>query len=97
MQVVPVAPAQYAAVAALNRAGFGRDAEGELVSRLREDGLMLVDLAMLDQDEIVGHILFSRLILEIDGRTVMAASLLCASERIASATASVQSLCGKVL
>jgi putative acetyltransferase len=75
MQVVSVALAQHAAVAALNRAVFGRDAEGGLVSRLREGGLILVELAMLDQDEVVGHILFSRLIVDIDGRVVTAASL----------------------
>jgi putative acetyltransferase len=75
MQVVPVAPAQHAAVAALIRAAFGRDAEDELVSRLREGGLMLVELAMAHQDKIIGHILFGRLIVEIDGRAVTAASL----------------------
>ena len=95
---MPVAPAQHAAVAVLNRAAFGRDAEGELVSRLREGGLTVVELAMLDQDGVVGHILFSRLILEIDGRTVTAASLAPVCVRADRQRKGIgRSLCGKVL
>ena len=74
MQVVPVAPTHHTAVAELNRVAF-RGGEGELVKRLREEGLMLVELVAVDGNEVVGHILFSRLAVEVDGRPVMAASL----------------------
>jgi putative acetyltransferase len=75
MQVVRVIPAHYTAVAELNRVAFGGDAEGELVSRLREEGLMLVELVAVDGNEVVGHILFSQLTVEVDCRPVIAASL----------------------
>ena len=35
----------------------------------------MVERVALDRGEVVGHILFSRLIVEVDGRVVMAASL----------------------
>jgi putative acetyltransferase len=74
MRVVPVARDHHTAVAELNRVAFRGD-EGELVKRLREERLMLVELVAIDGNEVVGHILFSRLAVEVDGRPVMAASL----------------------
>ena len=74
-QIVTVTPDRYAAIADLNHATFGSDAEGALIARLRDDGLVLVERAALDADELVGHILFSRLKVEIEGRAVRSAAL----------------------
>ena len=62
-------------IADLNRIAFGSDAEGALIARLRDDGLVLVERVALDADGLVGHILFSRLDVGIDGRTVSSAAL----------------------
>jgi putative acetyltransferase len=75
MKIVEVAATQHTAIALLNRAAFGGEAEGELIFRLREEDLRLVELVAIDRGELVGHILFSRLAVEIDGRTIKAASL----------------------
>jgi putative acetyltransferase len=74
-QIVMATPDRYAAVADLNRAAFGSDAEGTLIGQLRDDGLVLVERVALDAGEVVGHILFSRLGVEIEGRAIRAAAL----------------------
>jgi|HubBroStandDraft_4_1064222.scaffolds.fasta_scaffold760849_2 predicted N-acetyltransferase YhbS len=48
----------HAAIAAVQRAAFERDAEANLVSALRHDGLMLVSLVALHGESIVGHVMF---------------------------------------
>ena len=75
MQIVTVTPDRYAAIVDLNRAAFGSDAEGVLIARLRDESLALVERVALDADELVGHILFSRLEVEIEGRAVRSAAL----------------------
>jgi putative acetyltransferase len=75
MEIVTATPDHYAAVADLNVTAFGSDAEGALISQLRDDGLVLVERVALDGDGLVGHILFSHLGLEVDGRTVSSAVL----------------------
>ena len=75
MQIVMAIPDCYAAIADLNRAAFGSDAEGALIAQLRDDGLVLVERVALDAGELVGHILFSRLDVEIEGRAVRSAAL----------------------
>jgi putative acetyltransferase len=75
MQIVTVTPDRYAAIADLNHTVFGSDAEGALIARLRDDRLVLVERVALDASELVGHILFSRLKVEIEGRAVRSAAL----------------------
>jgi putative acetyltransferase len=75
MEIVMATPDRYTAIADLNRTAFGSDAEGALITRLRDDGLVLVERVALDADGLVGHILFSRLEVEIDGSTVRSAAL----------------------
>ena len=74
MEIVTT-PDRYATIADLNRTAFGSDPEGALIARLRDDGLVLVERVALDADGLIGHILFSRLDVEIDGRTVSSAAL----------------------
>src|SRR5215469_18213652 len=75
MQIVTATPGRYPAIAELNHGAFGSDGEGTLIARLRHDGLVLVERVALVAGELVGHILFSRLALEIDGRGVRSAAL----------------------
>jgi hypothetical protein len=75
LQIVTATPDRYTAITKLNRAAFGSDAEGALVIRLRDDGLVLAERIAFDVGEIVGHILFSRLGVEIEGRAVRATAL----------------------
>jgi putative acetyltransferase len=74
MQIAPAGAAHHVAIAELNRAAFGGEDECNLISRLRQDGLALVELVMLNEG-IVGHVLFSRLAVEMDGQAVSAAAL----------------------
>ena len=75
MEIVAATPEHYAAIADLNRTAFGSDAEGTLIARLRDDGLVLIECAALDAGGLIGHILFSRLDVEIDGHKVSSATL----------------------
>jgi putative acetyltransferase len=63
------------AIAALSRAAFGGDYEAKLIEDLRRDGVVVASLVALEDGEVVGHILFSDLSIEIDGRPTSAASL----------------------
>jgi len=68
-------PDDYAAVRELNRTAFEGEAEGQLVDRLREDGAVVVSLVAVEGCEIVGHILFSDLVVETDQAVLHAVSL----------------------
>ena len=53
--------ADRAAVHDVVKAAFGRRGEADLVDRLREDGSVAVSLVALDEEEIVGHVLLSKM------------------------------------
>jgi putative acetyltransferase len=65
-------PPDYPAVADLNRAVFGQDAEAMLVANLRAGNYVLVELVAEHAGRIVGHVLFSALEVEAEsvGRAV---------------------------
>lgn len=52
-------PGDEAAIAAIHRAAFGGPTEAELVDALRRTVQPLVSLVAMEQEEMVGHILFS--------------------------------------
>src|SRR5688572_2094322 len=54
-------PADHAAIAAVTEAAFGTPDEVGLIARLREAGDVLFELVAVEDGEVVGHILFSRL------------------------------------
>ena len=54
-------PADHAAIAAVTEAAFGQPDEAGLIERLREAGDVLFELVAVEDGEVVGHILFSRL------------------------------------
>jgi putative acetyltransferase len=63
------------AIAEVNRAAFGGDIEAHIVDRLRAEGLAVLSLVATSGDQVVGHILFSDLDVDVDGRRVPAVSL----------------------
>ncbi|QQQ02915.1 GNAT family N-acetyltransferase [Lysobacter enzymogenes] len=75
MRIEEETHAQRAQTHALNRAAFGRADEADLVDRLRADGLVRLSLVAVEDDEVVGHILFTRLSTRVDGREVDAVAL----------------------
>jgi len=73
--IVEEKPEYAGAIARLNRAAFDGAFEAELVIRLHRDGLVVASLVALDDADLVGHILFSDLTVEVDGRPVKAVAL----------------------
>jgi putative acetyltransferase len=68
-------PEDYEAVRNLNRLAFGGNDEAEIVDRLRSARLVVVSLVAVENDEIVGHIMFSELPIETDHGDLDAVSL----------------------
>lgn len=68
-------PADYEAIRQVNRAAFGKDAEGRLVDELRDGGDARLSLVAEDNGQIVGHILFSELPIRTSGGIVNALAL----------------------
>jgi putative acetyltransferase len=67
--------ADFVEIVVLTRAAFGGDYEVELIEKLRAAGLMILSLVAVDGGSTVGHIFFSELAVEVDGRRVKAAAL----------------------
>lgn len=63
------------AIARLVAAAFGGDEEVTLIEALRRDGDMLLELVAEAEREIVGHIAYSKLKVQSDGRPLRAAAL----------------------
>ena len=59
IRVRPETDADRAAVFAINAAAFPTDAEAQLVDSLRMSADPLVSLVAVDNDDVVGHIMFS--------------------------------------
>src|SRR5450432_3388458 len=68
-------PEDYDAVLNLNRLVFGGNNEADLVDRLWRAGIVVVSLVAIENDEIVGHILFSDLPIETNPGAIAAVSL----------------------
>ncbi|MGO1069356.1 GNAT family N-acetyltransferase [Lysobacter sp. CA199] len=67
--------AHRAQIHAITRAAFGGDDEADLVERLREEGWVRLSLVAVEDEEVVGHVLFTALPVIVDGRTVDALCL----------------------
>jgi putative acetyltransferase len=67
--------ADDAAIRRLNDDAFGGPSESRLIEGLRAAGLAAVELVAVEDDDIVGHILFSVLATTIDRRAVPALAL----------------------
>ena len=67
--------ADHDSIREVNRIAFGGNLEAELVERLRSSGVVVASLVAIENDEIVGHILFSELPIETDQSLIGAVSL----------------------
>jgi putative acetyltransferase len=68
-------PADHDQIEAVVRTAFGGDLEAKLVNRLRNEGLVVASLVAVQDDQIVGHILFSAGVIETEHGAVSAVSL----------------------
>ena len=68
-------PEQRAEVLALNRVVFKGEEEARIIEALTRDGLDVLSLVAMNGGKISGHILFSQLDVEVDGRKIVAAAL----------------------
>jgi len=75
MLVRPERPEDCAAIRLVNEHAFGRLDEADLVDRLREQGVVLASFVAEIENQIVGHILFSRISIETANESLPAASL----------------------
>jgi len=66
---------ELAAIRALNEAAFGAPLEADLVDNLRAGGHVLLSLVAHIDDEIVGHILFTRMWIDGPPESLPAVSL----------------------
>jgi putative acetyltransferase len=63
------------AVGAVNELAFGRSAEADLVGRLRNEGAVLASFVAEQEGHVVGHILFSRVLIETADESVPSVAL----------------------
>ena len=68
-------PDDIDAVRCLNEKAFGQIAEANIVERLRENCPNLLSLVAIQADQIVGHLLFSPVSIEGDGKTMQGMGL----------------------
>lgn len=71
----PETPSDAGAIRAVNTAAFNGAQESALVDALRDDGDLVLSLVAAINDVIVGHVAFSRMRIEHDGRTDPAIAL----------------------
>jgi len=63
------------AVRAVNEAAFGRSDEADLVDRLRQEGAVLASFVAEQERRIVGHVLFSRILIDAANEPVLSVAL----------------------
>jgi putative acetyltransferase len=63
------------AVRLVNEAAFGRPAEADLVDRLRREGAVLASFVGEQERRIVGHILFSRMLIDVADESIPSVAL----------------------
>jgi len=75
MDIKPATDADLTAIAKLHDEAFGTPHEGKLVADLHRGDLAAISLLARDEQEILGHILFSPLMIEVDDETVLGLAL----------------------
>jgi putative acetyltransferase len=68
-------PRESAAVRSVNEAAFARCHEADLVDRLRTEGAILASFVAEHDEQIVGHLLFSRIWVDTAGGPLAAVAL----------------------
>jgi putative acetyltransferase len=75
IQIRPEQIEEIAAIRRVNERAFNGPAEADLVDRLRERGQVTLSLVAVRAGEIVGHILFSPVVIESPRQTIAAVGL----------------------
>ena len=75
MKILAESPSYRAQVMQINRLAFKGDTESRLIKNLARDNGILASFVAIDGDEVVGHILFSPLLLLVDGKRIDAVAL----------------------
>jgi putative acetyltransferase len=70
IQVRPAEPRDAAGIRRVLLAAFPTGAEADLVERIETDGDRVISLVATDHGEMMGHVLFSRMATEGDGRAI---------------------------
>lgn len=70
LSIRPERPGDEAAIRALDNLAFGQPTEGAIVDALRASNCPVISLVALQDDTIVGHILFSPVTIEADTGSV---------------------------
>lgn len=83
IKIAPAQPRHADAVATMTRAAFAAafgngDGEAALIAALRADGDVIVELVAFDGEELVGHILFSRMTTEPTAARIAGLAPMCA-------------------
>ena len=65
----------YRKIRELTDGAFGSTEESQLIDKLRTAGVVLLSLVAEDEGEIVGHILFSRIVIESAGAAIPVVAL----------------------
>ena len=68
-------PGDYNAIRKVNQMAFQGNDEAQLIDDLRRDGAVVLSLVAVESDEIVGHILFSDLMIETESGVLPAVAL----------------------
>jgi putative acetyltransferase len=63
------------AIRSINQAAFGRPDEADLIDRLRDERVILLSLIAESSQQIIGHILFTRIAIEKNGCSISAVAL----------------------
>ena len=76
MLIREATPSDVPSIRSLTQMVFKGDYEADLIDNLRFANLFILSLVALDEkDVLIGHVLFSQLSVEIDGRSVKAAAM----------------------
>lgn len=68
-------PGDYDTIRKLNQLAFQGDQEARLVDDLRNDGAVVASLVAVEEDQIVGHVLFSDITIETEAGVLHALAL----------------------
>jgi len=64
LTIRPEAPGDIESVRYVNEQAFGQEAEAEIVDKLRKRGVLTLSLVAVQENEVVGHIAFSPVVVE---------------------------------
>ena len=64
MQIRAATQADHAGIRAVNVAAFARDDEANLIDKLRASGNVAAEFVAVDQARVIGHVLYSRAVME---------------------------------